>query len=427
MKSKLWNRNFAILWQGQLISDFGNAAFAVALGFWVLERTGGNTALMGIVEAAFAIPGVLLGPFAGTVADRLNRKWIIIAADFIRGILFTSMGAMLLFDIFPFWAIYPLAILSGACGAFFSPAIASSIPEIVDRDELSKANSARGLSTSLSSLLGNSLGGWLFSALKAPLLILFNGLSFLYASTTQLFMKMPFVQRETQKQNILKDMIDGMKYTFGSKGIRTILLTAMFINFFAVVGLTLLTPLFQSTPEFGVAKYGYMMGCMMAGAVLGMLILSVVKIKPGQRAGLFGTSVMIMVCALVPVGFLKNAAWMFPLAFIAGITNAIVNTMLQTILQTTVPSANMGKVFGVLSTVMQSLQPIAMAISGIVASIAGLRPTIVCAFSLLVFASLPLLFSRNVKTFINTDISQEAVQLPEFQGDALEDTASNPE
>jgi MFS family permease len=423
MKNKLWNRNFAILWQGQLISDFGNAAFAVALGFWVLERTAGNTALMGIVEAAFAIPGVLLGPFAGTVADRLNRKWIIIAADFIRGILFTAMGAMLLFDIFPFWAIYPLAILSGSCGAFFSPAISSSIPEIVDRDDLSKANSARGLSSSLSSLLGNSLGGWLFSVLKAPLLILTNGLSFLYASVTQLFMKMPRVRREAQKQHIVKEMMDGMKYTFGSKGIRTIIFTAMFINFFAVIGMTLLTPLFQSTPEFGVAKYGYVMGCMMAGAVVGMLIFSVVKIKPDQRAGLFGTSVMVMIFALVPLGFLKNVAWMFPLAFIAGITNAIVNTMLQTIMQTTVPSAYRGKVFGVLGTVMQSLQPIAMAISGIVASIAGLRPTIICAFSLLVFASLPLLFSRSVKAFINTDVLQDAASAPASKGDALENTA----
>jgi MFS family permease len=427
MKSRLWSRNFAILWQGQLISDFGNAAFAVALGFWVLERTAGNTALMGIVEAAFAIPGVLLGPFAGTVADRMNRKWIIIVADFIRGILFTAMGAMLLFDIFPFWVIYPLAILSGSCGAFFSPAISSAIPEIVDRDNLSKANSARGLSSSLSSLLGNSLGGWLFSVLKAPLLILINGLSFLYASVTQMFMKMPFVKRDTQKQHILKEMMDGMRYTFGSKGIRTIIFTAMFINFFATTGITLLTPLFQSTPEFGVAKYGYMMGCMMLGAVAGMLIFSVVKVKPGQRALLFGASLMIMVFALVPIGILKSVAWMFPLAFIAGITNAIVNTMLQTIMQTTVPGAYRGKVFGVLGTVMQSLQPIAMAISGIVASIAGLQPTIICSFSLLVFASLPLLFSKSVKTFINTDVSQEAVSAPDVQGAALENPAPIPE
>ena len=83
-----------------------------------------------------------------------------------------------------------------------------------------------------------------------------------------------------------------MKYTFGNKGIRTIIFTAMFINFFAVIGMTLLTPLFKSTPEFGVVKYGYVMGCMMLGAVVGMLIFSVFKIKPDQRADLFGASVM---------------------------------------------------------------------------------------------------------------------------------------
>ncbi len=286
MKSKLWNRNFAILWQGQLISDFGNAAFAVALGFWVLERTGGNTALMGIVEAAFAIPGVLLGPFAGAVADRANRKWIIVAADFFRGTLYTLMGAMLLFDIFPFWVIFPLAILSGACGTFFSPAISSTIPEIVDRENLSKANSARGLSSSLSSLLGNSLGGFLYAVLKAPLLILINGLSFLYASVTQLFMKIPPVRHEAKNQRIMKDMLDGMKYTFGSKGIRAILFVAMFINFFATMSMTLLTPLFNSTPEFGVANYGYMMGCMMLGAVVGMLVFSMVKNQAKPAGGL---------------------------------------------------------------------------------------------------------------------------------------------
>ena len=117
-------------------------------------------------------------------------------------------------------------------------------------------------------------------------------------------------------------------------------------------------------------------------------------------------------------------AWMFPLAIISGITNAIVNTMLQTIMQTTVPRAYRGKVFGVLSTVMQSLQPIAMAISGIVASIVGLRPTIICAFSLLVFASLPVLLSRSMKSFINTDVKQEEASAPVVQGDALESTAT---
>ncbi len=404
---RLWNFNFTVLWQGQLISDFGNAAFAIALGFWVLDRTGGDTARMGIIEAVFAIPAVLLGPFAGAVADRFNRKWIIVLADFLRGLIFTAMGAMLFFDIFPFWAIYPLAILTGICGAFFSPAISSSIPEIVPPDDLSRANSARGLSSSLTGLLGSSLGGWLFAVLKAPLMILLNGLSFLYASITQLFIRIPAARRGTVRKQILRDMADGMKFTFRHRGIRTLIFTGMLINFFAVAGMTLLTPLFNGTPGFGVANYGYMMGAMMIGSVAGMLLLSVFKVKPGRRSGLFGASVMIMVCALLPISFIRTVAWLFPLAFIAGITNAVVNTLLQTVMQITVPSGDRGKVFGLLGTLMQGLQPIAMAAAGLIAGLAGVRPVLAVSFSMMILAALPLLFDRPFRAFIDSGVRQD--------------------
>lgn len=411
---RLWNRSFAILWQGQLISDFGNAVFAVTLGFWVLGATAtpdmpaGNLALMGIIEACFALPAVLLGPFAGAVADRINRKWILIAADLVRGLLFGAMGAMLFFNAFPFWVIYPLAILSGASGAFFSPAISATIPDIVPKDSLSKANSARGLSTTMTQLLGNSLGGFLFSVLKAPLLIFINGISYLYAAISQLFIKLPYRKIEGPRVNMLRDMADGMKYAFGHRGIRTMLFTSMLINFFAVIGLSLMTPLFKSTPGFGIERYGLMMGAMMAGGVSGMLALSAIRIKPHQRSRLFGVALMLMVCVTVPIALIGNVNWLYPLAFIAGISNAIVNMMVQTIMQSTVPAHTRGKVFGLLGTVSGGLQPIAMAVSGVIAGFAGIRPTMTVAFAVLVLAALPLVVDKNFKVFINSDIEPDA-------------------
>lgn len=409
---RLWNKNFTILWQGQLISDFGNAAFSVTLGFWVLSVTatpsnpGGNLSLMGLIMACFALPGVILGPFAGAIADRTNRKWIIITADFIRGLLFAAMGAMLIWNVFPFWAIYPLAILSGAAGAFFSPAISSAVPDIVPKDSLSKANSARGFSMTLSQLLGNSLGGVLYSVLKAPLLILINGFSFLYASVSQIFIKLPAVNRESQKKHILHDMADGMRYAFGSKGIRTMLITGMLINFFAMIGISLMTPLFNSTPGYGVEKYGLVMGAMMAGAVAGMITFSAVKIKPHQRSKIFGIAMMAMVCATVPIGLIYSVNWMFGMAFIAGIANSIVNVMIQTIMQSTVPAHTRGKVFGIMGAVMGGLQPLSMAISGVIASALGVRVTMVAAFAILVIAALPLISDKHFKEFINTDAEE---------------------
>ena len=287
LQNNLWNKNFAILWHGQLLSEFGNVAFSVALGFWVLDRTGGNAALMGIIEACFALPAVLLGPLAGAFADRHSRKWIIVLADFLRGILFAAMGAMLFFNAFPFWAIYPIAVLSGALGAFFAPALSSAIPDIVSREELSKANSLRSLSSSSAQLAGNSLGGLLYTLLGAPLMILVNGISFFYAAATQLFMRIPPVAKPRQKKHILHETADGLKFTFGNMGLRALVLMNVSIGFFSTILITLLKPLFNITPGFGPANFGYAIGAMMAGAILGMLAFSLIKVKPDWRSRLF--------------------------------------------------------------------------------------------------------------------------------------------
>lgn len=427
MNNRLWNKNFFILWQGQFISDFGNVAFSVALGFWVLAATatpampGGDLTMMGLVEACFAFSGVILGPLAGAIADRISRKSIIVAADLIRGICFLVMGAMLIWNVFPFWMIFPLAVVVSASGAFFSPAISSAIPDIVPKDKLTKANSARSFSMSLTQLVGNSLGGILYSILRAPLLILINGISFLYASVTQMFMRVPFTREGEQRKHIISDMADGIKYAFGSMGIRAMLVSCMLLNFFAVIGLSLLTPLFNSTPGFGVEKYGLVMGAFTLGSLAGMIALSAVGVKPAQRSKIFSMSIIIMVLSMVPIGLLDSVAWMYPLAFLSGATNAVINVLFQTMMQTKVPSGNRGKVFGILTTVMGALQPVAMAVSGVAASAFGIRPTIVVAMSAMMLAVLPMITSRHFREFVNTDETAES------EAQALEAPAAEPE
>lgn len=122
---KLWDRDFILLWQGQLVSDLGQAAFTVILCFWVLDVTN-STAVMGIILACFTFPRVLFSPLAGAFADRANKRLLIVFADLFRGILFTIMGAMILMGRFPFWLIYPFALLISFFGAFFTPAINAS-------------------------------------------------------------------------------------------------------------------------------------------------------------------------------------------------------------------------------------------------------------------------------------------------------------
>lgn len=412
--NKLWNKDFAILWQGQLISDLGNGIFNAILSFWVLDITGSKI-MMGTILACLSLPRVLLGPFAGAFADRHSRKWIIVLADAIRGILFTGIGllALGLKNDFPSYILYPAGIISGICSAFFSPAIISAIPDIVSVEHLTKANSFRTFSQSASSFVGYAAGGVLYTLLRgAPTLVFGYGLCFIYASVTQLFMHIPNIHKEVGQKHILRDMMDGMKYTFNQKGIRSLIIIGMFLNFFAMMGITLLVPLFKEEPGYGEAMYGAVMATMMVGQLIGMALVSMLKIKAKDRSMVFYLAVTALIGCMIPVGLVRNVFVMFPFALVIGTSIAIMTILMYTLLQITVAPENRGKVFGIMSTVFEGLNPVSQSASGFVSEVFGVRPTIVgafiCAAGVLGFA----FFNKPFKVFLKSE--------PKYGEDKLE-------
>lgn len=403
--TKLWNKNFVILWQGQFISDLGNGIFNAILSFWVLEITGSKV-MMGTILACLSLPRVVLGPIAGAFADRHSRKWIIVFTDLIRGVLFTLVGiaALVMRNRFPIAVLYPVALLSGVCSAFFSPAITSAIPDIVPLDKLTKANSLRTFSQSSSSFVGYACGGVLYAILRgAPVLVLVQGISFLYASATQFFMHIPKIQPSAEKNHIVKDMWEGMKYTFSQKGIRTLIILGMFLNFFAVMGVTLLAPLFKEAPGYGEAMYGAVMATMMVGELVGMALVSFLKIKASGRSTMFFVAVAVLIGCMIPVGAMQNVYVMFPLALVIGTAISIMTILMYTLLQETVQPENRGRVFGIMSTMFEGLSPFSMAASGVVAEFIGVRRAIIlaflCAGVVLVFA----IFNRPFRHFLKSE------------------------
>jgi DHA3 family macrolide efflux protein-like MFS transporter len=400
--SKLWNRDFVLLWQGQLVSDLGQAAFTVVLGFWVLDVTN-STAIMGIILACFTLPRVLFGPFAGAFADKANKRWLIVFSDLLRGILYAAMGVMILMDRFPFGLIYPFALLISFFGAFFTPAINAAVPEIVHRDNLSRANSARGISQTASSLVGNAFGGVLYAVLRGPIFFVINGISFIYSAITEVFIRIPHVKKGPMKKHIVRDMVEGFKYSWNIMGIKILMLTGMFINFFVTMGVTLLQPLFKNTEGFGVERYGFAMVSLMSGAILGMLVLSVCRIRPDQRFFYYKLSTYLMIVCMLIAGFTKNFGVIMVMAFFAGICNSIISVITQTVMQVTVSQENRGKVFGIQATMYEGLSPLAMALSGIIAHFAGVRPTIIGSFILAAIIVIPTLFNKKYGKFMNSD------------------------
>ena len=405
---RLWNRDFLLLWQGQLVSALGDVAYEIALGFWVLAATG-STAIMGTLMAASALPRIALSPLAGVIVDRSDRRLMLVWADGARGAAIVLVGIAALAGMIKLWMVFSAGIVLGACGAFFGPAVGAALPDIVPTDRIVKANSAFGLIGTGTGILGNAGAGMIYALLGAPLLFLFNGLSFLYAAAASLFIRIPAIEHQRPQVSFWHDLKAGFSYIWRIAGLRDLILLAAGMNFFGVMGITLVLPLFQRTSGLGPARYGIAMAAVAVGALVGMALTSAVDVRPRQRflTTCIGLALTCLTwCAFPLVGFYS----MLALGLAGTVCNAVVNILIGAVMQLTTPQDMRGKVFSLMGAVTGSLMPLAMAAAGFLAEIINLRLLIALSFIAPLALTLPLFFSDPFRRFINYD--PETLALP---------------
>ncbi len=413
---KLWTMNFFLLWQGQLVSGLGDVIYEIALGFWVLAVTG-STGLMGTLMAASALPRILIAPFAGVIVDRCNRRNMIVLMDLIRGIVITAVGIAAILGFVQIWMVFAAGVILGICAAFFNPTVSSTVPDIVSKDKLIQANSALNMVGTGASILANPLGGFMYQLLGAPIMFLTNGISYLVSAFTEIFIKVPKIERkvtaedsmQSTRERFKQDLKSGFKFVWNFKGLRYLIITAAFLNFFANMAIILILPLFQRTQTLGAGKYGVAIALLTGGMFTGMAIISIIKVPYEKRLSIFMVSGVIfsIAFAIFPIMDFK---FMLVLLFIAGFFNAIVNTFIGATLQLTVPQEMRGKVFSIMNTVCGGLVPIAMAIGGILAEFIAIKYIIITCFLLSGMAIIPLGFIKNFKHFINFNPDNQTLE-----------------
>ena len=163
MERKLFSKDFTLVVLGQIVSLFGNATVRFALPLYLLNRTG-SSALYGAVTACAFLPAILLSPIGGIVADRVNKRNIMVALDFFTAAVITAFSLLMGGGNLVLLMAVTLMLLYGIAGAY-QPAVQASIPALINPDRFMEANSVIQTISSFASLLGPVLGGVLYSVL----------------------------------------------------------------------------------------------------------------------------------------------------------------------------------------------------------------------------------------------------------------------
>jgi len=397
--ARLFNKNYLLLWQGQFVSRLGNQAFNVALLFW-LKHTTGSASLMGLIMMLSSIPALLLAPVGGAIADRHSRRRIIIFCDVLAGVMVLSLAFLLLLlpeatGLAVVW-LFVVSISLATIASFFGPAIAAAVPDLVPRERLVGANSMGQFSEQFSLFLGQGLGGTLFRVFGAPLLFLFDGLTFLFSAVSESFITIPQPQRQAsvdwreRLRQFRRDLAEGLRYVWQTAGLKGLVLISAFNNFFSVPILLLLPFYIEDHLKAPVDWYGFLLAGFGVGSLLGYLFAGISKFAGKRRARMMIAAMLLDAGLYGLLALVHRPAEALALAVLSGAAGGffVVNT--TALLQLTTPSEIRGRLFGLLSTISGSLTPIALGLSGLVADLTGKNIPLIylgCSAMLLLLAA----------------------------------------
>jgi MFS family permease len=363
------NRNLALLLSGQLVSQIGDKFYMLAVAFMVLKTTG-SPAKMGIVLFCSVFPGMLLGFISGAFLDRYSRKAIIVLADIARGLVVAAVCFLFYIDALTFPLLLAAQVVISICTAFFDPAIPSVIPQIVERDQLPRANSQTQFVSGISKIFGPVLGGLTVAWAGYLPVFLINAGSYLVSAGFESFIRLPVNESATSGQTrIAEDIFDGCRYIYRRRALMIILLMVGLIHFF-VGSIEAGIPVLATDLRGGGAEnIGFIQTSLGIGTVVAALFISIRNIKRNEVFILF-TSVFFIGFSLLVMGTIYFAGFRlvipYLIVFLAfGVLIIFAGTSFRSMIQKEVDNRMMGRVFGFVSSVGNTSIPMAMLIFGI--------------------------------------------------------------
>ena len=378
MEQKLFSKDFTLVLIGQIISLFGNAMIRFALPLYLLNQTG-SAALYGTVTACAFIPAILLSPIGGIVADRINKRNIMVILDFFTAAVITVFSLWIDEINLILLIIVTMMFLYGIAGAY-QPAVQASIPLLVNPNYLMEANSIINTISSFASLLGPVLGGILYSTYGLETVLKVCIVCFFLSAIMELFIKIPFVKQNLEN-NIWKtgkeDFTESIRFIWKEKpvigkGLFVICGINLFLASMIIVGLPyMITEVFDFNAVLANKLYGFAEGTLAAGGLIGGISAGIFAKKLTIRKS--GNFIIACTGCIFPIGIaqiifsseLLNYIITTICCFLIMVFSTIFTVQMFSFVQTETPSNLLGKVIAVILTISMCAQPLGNALYGI--------------------------------------------------------------
>ena len=394
MNKKLFSKNFMMVVIGQIISLFGNAALRFALPLYLLNLTG-SSALYGTVTACAFLPAILLSPVGGIVADRVNKRHVMVVLDF-----FTA-AVILLFLLFMNSAnliillTVTLMLLYGIAGAY-QPSVQASIPALVNQEHFMAANSVINTISSFASFMGPVLGGVLYSAYGLKTVLWVCTVCFVVSAVMEIFIKIPFHKRDSDGSiwRVVKaDFKESIRFIWKDKPVigKSLLVICRINLFLSAMILVALPYLITEVLNLGAAEanrlYGFANGALAAGGLAGGICAGIFANKLSiQKSGnliiasavcVFPMGAALILCSSGMINyFVITICCFLIMAF-----STIFTVQMMSFIQAETPQSFIGKVIAVILTIAMCAQPLGNALYGILFEICKGFEYVVVLFS----------------------------------------------
>ena len=373
MTEKLFTKNFTLLILGQLTSLFGNFILKLALSMYVLEATGSAAIFAGILSAAI-IPTILLSPLGGILADRADRRNIMVALDALTGVS-VLCAALFLSESNAIAVISTLLIILSVLGAFETPTVQACIPTMLQGNNIMKGNAVVNQVASLSYLIAPMLGGVLYAMLGLKPIMYASTVCFFITALFECFIKLSYQRIQNQGgvlQIVKQDFLSSMQYISKEQtSISKMLLLTAFSRFF-VIGITIvgLPFLVRNVLGFNAKYYGAAESALAVATILGSIAAGVLA----EKLKIHKLSVLLAILGIfiIPAGIVfllpVNAIIKYGVTIVSfcgmQAVISIFSIFAVSLIQQRTPNHLIGKVMAYTSTVTLCVQPIGQIVYG---------------------------------------------------------------